>query len=72
MSITTSFGGIGNGEDTVYMRQDLLDKYLREHSLRLIWIVWGERQQLASGGMSAGYQYYKQLYWWDKGVVKNL
>ena len=28
----------------IFLRQDLLDRYLRENKLQLIWLVWGERQ----------------------------
>jgi len=28
----------------IFLRQDLLDRYLQENNLRLIWVVWGERQ----------------------------
>ena len=28
----------------IFLRQDLLDRYLRENNLWLVWVVWGERQ----------------------------
>jgi len=71
-SITTGFGEIGNYESTVYLRRDLLDRYLAEHGLALVWIVYGERQRLTAGGTDAGYKQYKQLYWWVNGKVRIL
>jgi hypothetical protein len=54
------------------MRSDLLDRYLAEHGLALIWIVYGERQRLAAGGGDSDYKQYKQLYWRANGKVKDL
>jgi hypothetical protein len=71
-SITSGFGGIGNDETTVYLRQDLLESYLAEKSLTLVWIIWGERQRLTGSGSSGGYKQYKQLYSWAGGTVKDL
>jgi len=33
-----------NGESYVYLRQDLLDKYLAAKSKSLVWLIWGERE----------------------------
>jgi len=30
--------------DLIFLRQDLLDQYLQENNLGLLWAVWGERQ----------------------------
>jgi hypothetical protein len=72
VSITTALGDIANRETTVYMRQELLEAYLAENSLTLVWIVWGERQRLTPGGMNAAYKHYKRLYSWQNGAVKKL
>lgn len=72
VSITTALGDIANRETTVYMRQQLLEAFLAENSLTLVWIVWGERQRLTPGGMNAAYKQYKQLYSWQNGAVKKL
>lgn len=33
-----------NGKDLIYLRKDLLEKYLKEKNKQLVWIVWGERE----------------------------
>ena len=33
-----------NGENLIYLRKDLLKKYLKKKNKQLIWIVWGERE----------------------------
>jgi hypothetical protein len=71
-SIATALGDIANREYTVYMRQELLETYLAENALSLVWIVWGERQRLTPGGMNAAYKQYKQLYSWQNGAVEKL
>jgi hypothetical protein len=32
------------GHDLIFLRQDLLDHYLQEKKLCLLWVVWGERR----------------------------
>jgi len=32
-----------NGKDLIYLRKDLLEKYLKEKNKKLVWIIWGER-----------------------------
>ena len=32
-----------NGKDLIYLRKDLLKKYLKKKNIQLLWIVWGER-----------------------------
>jgi hypothetical protein len=32
-----------NGKDLIYLRKDLLKKYLKKKNEQLVWIVWGER-----------------------------
>jgi hypothetical protein len=71
-SIATGFGDVGNYETTVYIRRDLLDRYLADHRLSLIWVVYGERQRLTGRGTSAGYKQYRQLYSWTNGKVQDL
>jgi hypothetical protein len=38
----------GNSEHFVYIRRDLLDKFLAEQGLRMVWVTWGERQYSVS------------------------
>ncbi len=33
-----------NTHKLFYIRKDLLDKYLKDHGLQLVWAIWGERQ----------------------------
>ena len=33
-----------NNHSFVYLRKDLLDKYLGDNKMKLVWTVWGERQ----------------------------
>lgn len=33
-----------NGKNLIYLRKDLLEKYLKEKNKQLVWIVWGERE----------------------------
>lgn len=33
-----------NYHNFVYLRKDLLDKFLRERNLRFVWAIWGERE----------------------------
>jgi hypothetical protein len=33
-----------NSEHFLYIRRDLLDRFLAEQGLRMVWITWGERQ----------------------------
>ena len=44
-SITIRWGEHWHTEhDLIFLRQDLLDHYLQENNLCLLWAVWGERQ----------------------------
>jgi len=33
-----------NGKKLIYLRKDLLEKYLKEKNKQLVWIIWGERE----------------------------
>ena len=33
-----------NNHSLVYLRKDLLDKYLKKNKMKFVWAVWGERQ----------------------------
>ena len=33
-----------SGHKLIYMRQDLVNKYLNDRRLVLIWVIWGERR----------------------------
>ena len=33
-----------NGKNLIYLRKDLLKKYLKKKNMQLVWIVWGERE----------------------------
>jgi hypothetical protein len=33
-----------SGHKVIYLRQDLLDKYLQDKGKTLIWVIWGERR----------------------------
>jgi hypothetical protein len=33
-----------NTHSMVYLRKDLLDKYLKKHKLKFFWAIWGERE----------------------------
>lgn len=33
-----------NGKDLIYLRKDLLKKYLKKKNMQLVWIIWGERE----------------------------
>jgi hypothetical protein len=37
-----------NSEHFVYIRRDLLDRFLEEQGLRMVWVTWGERQYSVS------------------------
>lgn len=44
-SISTTFGeNYKNKQQFTYIRKDLLDKYLTENNLDLIWAIWGEKE----------------------------
>lgn len=44
-SIITSYGNdYKNNQHFTYIRKDLLDKYLAENNLELIWAIWGEKE----------------------------
>lgn len=44
-SIIRSFGDLWhNGHKLIYIRQDLLNNYLKKKELDLIWVIWGERR----------------------------
>ena len=44
-SVTIQWGEHWHTEhDLIFLRQDLLDHYLQENNLCLLWAVWGERQ----------------------------
>lgn len=44
-SFSIRFGNLWrNGYELTYIRQDLLEKYLRKHRSGLVWLIWGERQ----------------------------
>ena len=44
-SITLELGDSWhNGKNLIYLRKDLLEKYLKEKNKQLVWIVWGERE----------------------------
>lgn len=43
-SITVHWGDIlRTGHRLTYLRQDLLDAYLKNNALELVWVIWGER-----------------------------
>lgn len=44
-SVTWQYGEpYGNSEHFVYIRRDLLDRFLAEQGLRMVWVTWGECQ----------------------------
>jgi len=44
-SLTCRFGDLWHfGHKVIYLRKDLLDTYLKETKMSLVWIIWGERR----------------------------
>ncbi len=42
--VTNHFDKEKNHEKFVYMRKDLLDRFIAENDYKLIWCIWGERE----------------------------
>ncbi len=72
VSITSRMGKFSNSDAAIYVARGLVKKYLLAKDMKLVWVVWGERQMLTGGGEDAGYKQYTQAYWWDKERVKRL
>jgi len=44
-SIMRRYGDVWHtGHKLIYLRQDLLDRYLKDKALAMIWVIWGERR----------------------------
>jgi hypothetical protein len=71
-SISTRVPGLGNSESALFLRADILRKYMARTRARLIWVVSGERQRLTDSGMNAAYQQYDQVFLWEGNDIKNL
>jgi hypothetical protein len=71
-SIATGVPGLGNSESALFLRADILRKYMAHTRARLIWMVSGERQRLTDSGMNAAYQQYDQVFLWEGNRVKKL
>lgn len=71
-SIATAIHGLGNSESALFLRADILRKYMAYTQSRLIWVVSGERQRLTDSGMNAAYQQYDQVFLWEGSGIKKL
>jgi len=68
----------GNRQSFMYIRQDLLDTFIKSKRLSFFWIVRGERQRryseeemvLARKEDFTPYKYYRQIYFYDGGQVQ--
>jgi hypothetical protein len=60
-SISFRFGeGMHTYQNFIYMRKDLLDKYILETGKDLLWIIWGEKS-VTNKDINPGYQVFQQI-----------
>jgi len=71
-SIASAVPGAGNSESALFLRADILRKYMAETRSRLMWVVFGERQRLTESGMNAAYQQYNQVFLLEGSGIKKL
>ncbi len=48
-----------NAQNELYIRKDLLDKYLEENNLQMIWVVWGERNIAITDDIQGNYDSFR-------------
>lgn len=76
-SISTDWGeSFKNHQTFVYLRKDLFDEYLKKHGMKIVWIVWGEREirsderwDYEKKGFPAYRKFYK-VYTYERGKAK--
>jgi hypothetical protein len=60
-SIVFRFGeGLHTFQSLIYLRKDLLDKYLLETGKNLIWVIWGEKS-VTNNDINSSYQVFQQI-----------
>lgn len=60
VSITSHLGKVSNSDSATYADRSLVKEYLQTKSMKLVWVVFGERQMLTGAGGDAGYKQFTQ------------
>jgi len=80
-SITTAWGESWQNNNTFcYLRQDLLDKYLKEQKMKLVWALWGEREarfdfderNSATPAIDEYSKVFSKIYVYENGKILNI
>jgi hypothetical protein len=76
-SITTAEGNSYDREHHLFLKKGLIDDLLASQRLALLWDIWGERQHYAerhsmSNSPSHGYEFFRQVYRYQRGNLKRL
>jgi hypothetical protein len=76
-SVVATAGSLGDYEQYLFFRKELVDKLLSSQNLALVWAVWGERQHFGgrhamTNAPSHGYRYFQQVYRYRHGRPERV